>query len=106
MLLKTKIRTKIQNYSLKFMPNMFLFSGILYKLVLPFPAGYLHIIQQMKELIEGAGKKSYTLVMGRPNSAKLANFPEVITVYKLRTDLLFFIWLWLNYLNQNSCFAV
>ncbi|XP_072961443.1 uncharacterized protein [Typha angustifolia] len=39
-------------------------------------AGYLHIIQQMKELIEGAGKKSYTLVMGRPNSAKLANFPE------------------------------
>lgn len=40
-------------------------------------AGYLHIIQQMKELIEAAGKKSYTLVMGRPNSAKLANFPEV-----------------------------
>ncbi|OAY71771.1 Diphthamide biosynthesis protein 2 [Ananas comosus] len=39
-------------------------------------AGYLHIIQQMKELIEAAGKKSYTLVMGRPNSAKLANFPE------------------------------
>ncbi|KAF3330893.1 diphthamide biosynthesis protein 2 [Carex littledalei] len=39
-------------------------------------AGYLHIIQQMKELIEGAGKKSYTLVMGRPTSHKLANFPE------------------------------
>ncbi|EHA8588737.1 2-(3-amino-3-carboxypropyl)histidine synthase subunit 2 [Cocos nucifera] len=39
-------------------------------------AGYLRIIQQMKELIEGAGKKSYTLVMGRPSSAKLANFPE------------------------------
>ncbi|CAL9063777.1 uncharacterized protein LOC103986835 isoform X1 [Musa acuminata AAA Group] len=39
-------------------------------------AGYLSIIQQMKELIKGAGKKSYTLVMGRPNSAKLANFPE------------------------------
>ncbi|KAG0490509.1 hypothetical protein HPP92_007372 [Vanilla planifolia] len=38
--------------------------------------GYLRIINQMKELIEGAGKKSYTLVMGRPNSAKLANFPE------------------------------
>jgi diphthamide biosynthesis protein 2 len=31
----------------------------------------------MKELIKAAGKKSYTLVMGRPNSAKLANFPEV-----------------------------
>ncbi|XP_020245685.1 diphthamide biosynthesis protein 2 isoform X2 [Asparagus officinalis] len=39
-------------------------------------AGYLHMVRQMKELIEGAGKKSYTLVMGRPNSHKLANFPE------------------------------
>ncbi|KAH7681260.1 Diphthamide synthesis DHP2 protein [Dioscorea alata] len=39
-------------------------------------AGYLHIIQQMKELIEKAGKKCYTIVMGRPNPAKLANFPE------------------------------
>ncbi|XP_042472105.1 2-(3-amino-3-carboxypropyl)histidine synthase subunit 2-like [Zingiber officinale] len=39
-------------------------------------AGYLHIIEQMKELIKRAGKKSYTLVMGRPNPAKLANFPE------------------------------
>nr|CAB3491451.1 unnamed protein product [Digitaria exilis] len=39
-------------------------------------AGYLHIIEQMKELIKASGKKSYTLVMGRPNSAKLANFPE------------------------------
>ncbi|XP_027341616.1 2-(3-amino-3-carboxypropyl)histidine synthase subunit 2 isoform X2 [Abrus precatorius] len=39
-------------------------------------AGYLHIINQMVELITGAGKKAYTLVMGRPNPAKLANFPE------------------------------
>lgn len=39
-------------------------------------AGYLNIIEQMKDLIKAAGKKSYTLVMGRPNSAKLANFPE------------------------------
>ncbi|MQL83662.1 hypothetical protein Taro_016169, partial [Colocasia esculenta] len=39
-------------------------------------AGYLHIVQQMKQLIEEAGKKSYTLLMGRPNPAKLANFPE------------------------------
>uniref|UniRef100_A0A0R0HCD5 2-(3-amino-3-carboxypropyl)histidine synthase subunit 2 n=1 Tax=Glycine max TaxID=3847 RepID=A0A0R0HCD5_SOYBN len=38
--------------------------------------GYLHIINQMMELITGAGKKAYTLVMGRPNPAKLANFPE------------------------------
>ncbi|KAK9159570.1 hypothetical protein Syun_005911 [Stephania yunnanensis] len=39
-------------------------------------AGYLHMINQMKDLIAKAGKKSYTLVMGRPNPAKLANFPE------------------------------
>ncbi|KAK3011132.1 hypothetical protein RJ639_012857 [Escallonia herrerae] len=39
-------------------------------------AGYLHMIHQMKELITAAGKKAYTLVMGRPNPAKLANFPE------------------------------
>ena len=40
-------------------------------------AGYLHMIHQMKELITAAGKKAYTLVMGKPNPAKLANFPEV-----------------------------
>lgn len=39
-------------------------------------AGYLHMIHQMKELITAAGKKAYTLVMGKPNPAKLANFPE------------------------------
>ncbi|KAL5718444.1 hypothetical protein ACHQM5_011345 [Ranunculus cassubicifolius] len=39
-------------------------------------AGYRHMIQQMKDLIVGAGKKAYTLVMGKPNPAKLANFPE------------------------------
>ncbi|KAF4357360.1 uncharacterized protein LOC115697872 isoform X1 [Cannabis sativa] len=39
-------------------------------------AGYLHMINQMKDLIAAAGKKAYTLVMGKPNPAKLANFPE------------------------------
>ncbi|CAL5417751.1 unnamed protein product [Camellia sinensis] len=39
-------------------------------------AGYLHMINQMKELITKAGKKVYTPVMGKPNPAKLANFPE------------------------------
>lgn len=39
-------------------------------------AGYLHMIHHMKELITVAGKKAYTLVMGKPNPAKLANFPE------------------------------
>uniref|UniRef100_A0A7N0VLP5 2-(3-amino-3-carboxypropyl)histidine synthase subunit 2 n=1 Tax=Kalanchoe fedtschenkoi TaxID=63787 RepID=A0A7N0VLP5_KALFE len=39
-------------------------------------AGYLHVINQMKELVAAAGKKAYTFVMGKPNPAKLANFPE------------------------------
>ncbi|KAJ9542913.1 hypothetical protein OSB04_029419 [Centaurea solstitialis] len=39
-------------------------------------AGYLSVIHQIKELITRAGKKAYTLVMGKPNPAKLANFPE------------------------------
>ncbi|XAR60132.1 hypothetical protein NMG60_11033384 [Bertholletia excelsa] len=39
-------------------------------------AGYLHMIYQMKELLRRARKKAYMLVMGRPNPAKLANFPE------------------------------
>ncbi|XP_065866064.1 uncharacterized protein [Euphorbia lathyris] len=39
-------------------------------------AGYLDVIHQMKDLVTSAGKKAYTLVMGRPNPAKLANFPE------------------------------
>ncbi|GLT48870.1 hypothetical protein SLA2020_224610 [Shorea laevis] len=39
-------------------------------------AGYLHMIHQMKELIMAAGKRAFVLVMGRPNPAKLANFPE------------------------------
>ncbi|KAL3507051.1 hypothetical protein ACH5RR_032433 [Cinchona calisaya] len=39
-------------------------------------AGYLDMIHQMTELVTKAGKKAYTLVMGKPNPAKLANFPE------------------------------
>ncbi|KAI3797917.1 hypothetical protein L1987_33181 [Smallanthus sonchifolius] len=39
-------------------------------------AGYLSMIHQIKEMITKAGKKAYTLVMGRPNPSKLANFPE------------------------------
>ncbi|KAJ4896199.1 diphthamide synthesis DPH2 family protein [Raphanus sativus] len=39
-------------------------------------AGYLHMIHRMQALISAAGKKSYILAMGRPNPAKLANFPE------------------------------
>ncbi|XP_071707270.1 uncharacterized protein [Rutidosis leptorrhynchoides] len=39
-------------------------------------AGYLSMIHQIKEMITKSGKKAYTLVMGRPNPSKLANFPE------------------------------
>ncbi|KAL2556645.1 diphthamide synthesis DPH2 family protein [Forsythia ovata] len=39
-------------------------------------AGYLNMIHRIKEMITRAGKKAYTFVMGRPNPAKLANFPE------------------------------
>ena len=35
------------------------------------------MIHQIKEMITKAGKKAYTLVMGKPNPSKLANFPEV-----------------------------
>nr|XP_043615219.1 2-(3-amino-3-carboxypropyl)histidine synthase subunit 2 [Erigeron canadensis] len=39
-------------------------------------AGYLSMIHQIKEMVTKAGKKAYTLVMGRPNPSKLANFAE------------------------------
>lgn len=37
------------------------------------------MIKQIKDLIEGSGKKAYTFIMGRPNPAKIANFPEVFS---------------------------
>lgn len=40
-------------------------------------SNYLSTINHLKELIKNAGKKSYTLVVGKINSAKLANFPEI-----------------------------
>ncbi|XP_015926252.1 2-(3-amino-3-carboxypropyl)histidine synthase subunit 2 [Parasteatoda tepidariorum] len=40
-------------------------------------SNYLSTINHIKELIKNAGKKSYTLVVGKLNSAKLANFPEI-----------------------------
>lgn len=53
-------------------------------------AGYLHMIHQMKELITKAGKKAYTFVMGRPNPAKLANFPEASDFTRLNGLIYFF----------------
>ncbi|XP_064476813.1 2-(3-amino-3-carboxypropyl)histidine synthase subunit 2-like [Ornithodoros turicata] len=38
---------------------------------------YLQAIEHLKSLIKAAGKKSYTLAMGKLNVAKLANFEEV-----------------------------
>lgn len=38
---------------------------------------YLDSIDGLKKLIAGAGKKSYTFVVGKVNAAKMANFAEV-----------------------------
>lgn len=40
-------------------------------------ADYLSIIQQLKETLRRAGKKSYTFAMGKLNVPKLANFLEI-----------------------------
>ncbi|GAQ80395.1 diphthamide synthesis DPH2 family protein [Klebsormidium nitens] len=39
-------------------------------------AGFRDVIKRLRHVIAAAGKKSYTFVMGKPNPAKLANFPE------------------------------
>jgi diphthamide biosynthesis protein 2 len=38
---------------------------------------YLHIVERVKTQIAAAGKKHYTFVVGKVNSAKIANFSEV-----------------------------
>ena len=40
-------------------------------------AGYRDAIESIRHLAKAAGKKTYTMLMGKPNPAKLANFPEV-----------------------------
>lgn len=40
-------------------------------------AGYEAAIERVVQLVERAGKKAYVLAMGKPNPAKLANFPEI-----------------------------
>ncbi|XP_040421176.1 2-(3-amino-3-carboxypropyl)histidine synthase subunit 2 [Cygnus olor] len=40
-------------------------------------AGYLDVLQHLRQLLRRAGKRGYTLAVGKPNPAKLANFPEV-----------------------------
>ena len=38
--------------------------------------GYREVLERLKKKIADAGKKSYTIVMGRVQPAKLGNFPE------------------------------
>ena len=40
-------------------------------------AGYRDAIESIRHFAKAAGKKTYTMLMGKPNPAKLANFPEV-----------------------------
>ncbi|KAK9905896.1 hypothetical protein WJX75_008313 [Coccomyxa subellipsoidea] len=40
-------------------------------------AGYLEAAEQIRKQAQAAGKKTYTLLMGKPSPVKLANFPEV-----------------------------
>lgn len=48
-------------------------------------AGYNAAIENLREMAQRAGKKTYTLLMGKPSPAKLANFPE-IEVFVLVAD--------------------
>lgn len=38
---------------------------------------YCDIIEKCRDTIKRAGKRQYTFLVGKPNSAKLANFPEI-----------------------------
>ncbi|KAI9657851.1 MAG: Diphthamide biosynthesis protein 2 [Alyxoria varia] len=38
---------------------------------------YMAVLRHVKQIIAGAGKKSYTVVVGKINAAKIANFSEV-----------------------------
>ena len=38
---------------------------------------YRDIIDKCRDIITGSGKRNYTFLVGKPNAAKLANFPEI-----------------------------
>lgn len=40
-------------------------------------AGYRDAIDSIRNMAKQAGKKTYTMLMGKPSPAKLANLPEV-----------------------------
>ncbi|KAL4857493.1 Glycosyltransferase family protein 64 protein C5 [Chlorella vulgaris] len=48
-------------------------------------AGYVQAVSALQAAARAAGKKTYTLLMGKPSPAKLANFPE-IEVFVLVAD--------------------
>jgi diphthamide biosynthesis protein 2 len=43
--------------------------------------GYLKAIEQVKQLCNRGNKRTYIIAVGKPNPAKLANFPEVCMVH-------------------------
>jgi len=40
-------------------------------------ASYLHLISQLRRILNQKGKKTYTISVGKLNPAKLANFAEI-----------------------------
>lgn len=40
-------------------------------------AGYREAVEAVRALARRAGKRTYTLLVGKPSPAKLANFPEI-----------------------------
>jgi diphthamide biosynthesis protein 2 len=40
-------------------------------------AGYVEAVERIRGLARKAGKKTYTILMGKPSPVKLANFPEI-----------------------------
>lgn len=45
----------------------------------------MEVTERIRNLAQGAGKKTYTFLIGKPTPAKLANFPE-IDVFVLVAD--------------------
>ena len=48
-------------------------------------AGFREAVDAVRALARRAGKRTYTLLVGKPSPAKLANFPE-IEVFVLVAD--------------------
>ena len=44
-------------------------------------SGYTKIISHLKRIIRKSGRQSYTIIVGKPNVAKLSNFSEVSLIF-------------------------